>query len=110
MRNDWEGEGRAEADSADSAAMLPLIALPVASTGSKATKQKKDRELANLLAAIRADRHNGEFEAMKKKLKKLESMDLNLSQRISVRGELAEMDVECRGWGTLGPCKVDNSK
>ncbi len=92
--------------------MLPLIALPVASTGSPATTPVKDLSFDNLLARIVSDSRNFPYtkEALQRALRELESRDLNLIQRMRARRELAQLYIKCDGKGELGFCSLDYSK
>jgi len=92
--------------------MLPLIALPVASTGSPATTPIKDLSLDDLLARIVADSRNFPFtqQALRNALRELESRDLNLFERMRARRELAKLYIKCDGKGELGFCSFDYSK
>lgn len=84
--------------------MLPLIALPVASTGSPATKPVSKLSLDELLSRIEADYKLGKFENVTEDLVDLEGRDLNSFEQWRARRELKKLNITCNGWVTLGTC------
>jgi len=83
--------------------MLPLIALPAASTGNQA--RITQRRLDNLVAGVDVARKNGQMSRMYDLLAELEELS-SRDERIQryIAKALEEIDVHCKGKTPVSNC------